>query len=178
MKILTSDNVSFDMNALPDEVDDLRYCVLDYSNQADVDYFFVPLMFLESFTSPAALIQIGDYQLQVPLDWSIVIGDKHIGDLELLEVSKLNDRPFKSFVFNPIAGFSPNFYDITILDIFPDIKWHFPKLKFGHILAVPMGEQNEWPESRTENMPAIPDCVFIVRDVNKLPDSLDIGKVL
>lgn len=89
MKILTNENTPFDMNNLPDEVDDLRYCVLDYSNSDDVDYFFVPLLFMESFTTPGALIQIGKYQCQLPIDWAIIIGDKHIGDLEIIEIHKL-----------------------------------------------------------------------------------------
>jgi hypothetical protein len=170
MKILTNNNTPFDMNHLPEEVDDLRYCVLDYSNSQDVDYFFVPLMFLESFTTPPALLQIGPYQVQLPMDWSIVIGDKHIGDLEILEIYKLNDRPFSVFCTNPIGSFSPAFHEIAIVDVFPDVKWYFPKLKFGHILVVPLGERNQWPKSG-------PDCIFIVREVNKLPECLDISKI-
>lgn len=176
MRILTNDNVPFDMNNLPDEIDDLRYCVLDYSNSDDVDYYFVPLLFMESFTTPGALIQIGKYQVQLPIDWSIVIGDKHIGDLEIIEIHKLNDRPFSAFVNNPLASFAPAFYEITMLDVYPNIKWFCPKLKFGHILSVPIGENSQWPNF-SQGGPA-PDCCFIVRETNKLPDALDISKIV
>ncbi len=177
MKILTNENEPFDMNSLPDEIDDLRYCVLDYSNVNDVDYFFVPLLFIESFTTPGALIQIGNYQLQLPIDWSIVIGDKHVGDLEIIEIHKLNDRPFSVFCQNPIASFSPSFYEIKMIDVYPNIKWFFPKLKFGHLLAVPMGERGQWPKSPNSVVPT-PDCCFIVRETNKLPEVLDIAKLI
>ena len=47
-QILTLDNVCFPMTDVPDEVDDLRFAVLDNSNPEDPDYFFIPLIFLES----------------------------------------------------------------------------------------------------------------------------------
>ena len=50
MKILTLNNRSFDLNELPDEVDeDTRFSVLDNSNPNEPDFFFMPLIFLESF---------------------------------------------------------------------------------------------------------------------------------
>ena len=58
MRILTLDNTAFDMNKLPEEVDDLRFAILDNSNPATPDYFFIPLIFLESFNSPALVLDI------------------------------------------------------------------------------------------------------------------------
>jgi hypothetical protein len=69
MKILTLNNRSFDLNDLPDEIeDDVRYSVLDNSNASEPDFFFMPLIFLESFNSPAILLNIGGHQVQMPLD--------------------------------------------------------------------------------------------------------------
>lgn len=177
MQILTPDNRVFSMERMPNEVDDLQYSVLDYSDQSNVDFFFVPMILLESFSSPAALLQIGPYQIQMPIDWAIIIGDKYVGDLEYIEIKKLNNRPFSAFVFNPISSFSANFYEINIIDIYPDIKWFFPKLKFGHILTIPIGEEKQWPAKRRPGERKTPDCIFGVRDINKLPDVLDIGKI-
>ena len=51
MYILTLDNKSFDLNNLPEEVDDdMRFAVLDNSDPKEPDFFFVPLIFLESLT--------------------------------------------------------------------------------------------------------------------------------
>ena len=66
MNILTHENKTFELNTLPDEIDDLRYGVLDYSDPNNPDYFFVPLIFLENFYSPAAVLKIGNYQIEMP----------------------------------------------------------------------------------------------------------------
>ena len=46
-KILTVENQSYDLDMVPEEIEDIRYCVLDYSNPKEADYIFVPLVFLE-----------------------------------------------------------------------------------------------------------------------------------
>jgi hypothetical protein len=154
------------MNDLPNQVsDDLRYCVLDYSNQADVDFMFIPLIFLDVFPRPAADLRIGPYKIQMPLDWSIVISDKDFGFMEIIELKHLNDRDFSAFGLNPMKSYMPNFFEITIENIFPDVTWHMPRLKYGHILAVPL---TDGPE---------PVCAYFVKDTNKLPESLDITKI-
>ena len=153
------------MDVLPDQVDDLRYCVLDYSNQNEVDFFFIPLIFLDVFPRPAAALQIGPYRLQMPLDWAVVIGDRNLGHIEIIELRHLNDRDFDVFALNPIRGYAPEFHEITIENVFPDVTWNVPKLKYGHLLAVPLhGGVN-------------PPCAYFVRDVNRLPERLDIGKI-
>jgi len=67
MRILTLNNTAFDLNELPDEVDeDTRFSVLDNSNPQEPDFYFMPLIFLESFNSPAILLRIGGYEVQMP----------------------------------------------------------------------------------------------------------------
>ena len=163
------------MNDVPDILDDdvpgnklvdLRYCVLDYTDANNVDYMFIPLLFLESFNAPSVDLRIGKYHIQMPIDWSVVIGDKHSGELEVIELKKLNDRPFQVFSINPISGYMPQFLNITITNIFPDVKWYFPKLKYGHLLAVPLSFEEK------------PLCVFFVKDFNKLPEILDITQMV
>ena len=165
-KILLTDNTSFDMNDIPDEIDDIRYCVLDYSDPKDVDFFWIPLIFLDNFPRPAADLQLGPYRIQMPLDWSIVICDKDSGAMEVLELKSINDRQFDAFAFNPIDGYMPHFLDIQMVNIYPDVNWFFPKLKYGHILAVPL---TDGPS---------PLCVYFVRETTKLPDILDITKIV
>ena len=159
-KILTVENETYDLDFVPEVIEDIRYCVLDYSNPKEADYIFVPLVFLESFNAPAAVLQIGKRSVKVPLDWSLVVCDPNIGEPEVLPVTSLNDRGFAAFVFNPITGFLPSFDHIEIVNIYQEVKWYFPKLKFGHILAVPLGE--------THNSP----CAYFVKDTNKIPDVL------
>ena len=50
MKILQLENQTYTLEKIPEYVDDqLRFAVLDNSNPAEPDYFFIPLIFLESF---------------------------------------------------------------------------------------------------------------------------------
>ena len=75
MQILTLDNVTFSMNDLPEEVDDMRFAVLDNSNPKEPDYFFIPLIFLQSFSSPALVLKIGKHTVRMPRDCMMLIGE-------------------------------------------------------------------------------------------------------
>lgn len=165
MRILTNDNRSYAINQIPEKVDDIRYCVLDYSNVNDVDYYFLPLIFLESFHSPCIDIKIGPYNIQMPLDWSVIIGDINLGDLEIMPLVYLMDKDFDVFCFNPVKGYMPRFLKLEIINTWPDVKWYFPKLKNGHLLTVPLEDKED------------PLCAFFVKEINKLPDIIDIRKI-
>ena len=161
MKILTVENQSYDLDYVPEEIDDIRYCVLDYSNKNDADYFFVPLVFLEIFNAPAAVLRIGNHMVKMPLDWSLIICEPDVGEPEVVPITSLNDRGFHAFTFNPITGFLPQFQNVEITNVFQEVKWHFPKLKFGHFLAVPLGDEEG------------SNCAFFVKETSKVPDILD-----
>lgn len=154
------------MNNIPDEIGDIRYCVLDYTDHSNVDYIFIPLLFMESFNSPAVDLRLGKHRIQIPIDWSIVIGDKNSGELEVVQLKQINDREFEAFSINPISGHMPYFLEMEIINIYPDVKWYFPKLKYGHLLSVPISDSDD------------PLCVFIVKDINKIPDILDITQMV
>ena len=81
MRILLLDDNSYNLETLPEEIDDLRFAILDNSNPNNVDYFYIPLIFLESFNSPALVLQIGDRTIKMPVDWQILIGEKDHGYL-------------------------------------------------------------------------------------------------
>lgn len=69
MKILTLDNTVYNLETLPEEIDDLRFAILDNSNPANVDYHYIPLIFLESFNSPALVLRIDDKIIKMPVEW-------------------------------------------------------------------------------------------------------------
>ena len=166
MRIMTLENQSFLLNSLPEVIeDDLRFAVLDNSNPQDPDFFFNPLIFLESFNSPAIVMEIGGNEITMPLDWSIVICDPECGNPEVLSLMSLNDRGFSVFAFNPLTGFTPKYLDVNITNIYTDVKWYAPKLKFGHLLNVPLSDEPNSP------------CVLFVKEANKLPEVLDISEL-
>lgn len=161
MKILTIENVTYNLETLPDEIDDLRFAILDNSNPANVDYHFIPLIFLESFNSPALVLRVGDQTLKMPVDWQILIGEKDHGDLETLPLTSLNDRGFHAFSFNPLSSYSPLFLDIEILDIYQDVTWYAPRLRNGQFLCVPIEEKEK------------PRCVYFVKDISRNCEIVD-----
>jgi hypothetical protein len=165
MRILTLDNTSFEMNAIPDDVGDLRFSVLDNSDPRDPDYFFIPLIFLESFNSPALVLRVGQNIVKMPVDWQILIGEPDLGDLEVVPLTSINDRGFSVFTFNPLSSFRPEFQSIEIVDIYQDVKWYFPKLKPGQMLAVPLSENDA-------SM-----CAFFVKDISRQSEVVDYSKI-
>jgi len=75
MKIHTLEDTAYELDELPEKIDDLRFSIFDNSNPKDPDYFYIPLIFLESFTAPALVLRIGDKVLKMPMDWHLLIGE-------------------------------------------------------------------------------------------------------
>lgn len=166
MKILTLEtNSGYEMNDIPDEIEDLRFAILDNSDPKNPDYFFIPLIFLESFNSPALVLNIGGNLIKMPVDWQILIGEPDIGDLEVIPLTSINDRGFSAYTFNPISSFKPEFKLIEIVDIYQDVKWFFPKLKPGQMLAVPISDGEE------------PLCAYFVKDISRASEVVDYSKI-
>ena len=166
MRILNLDvNSCYNLESLPEEIDDLQFAILDNSNPNNPDFYFIPLIFLESFNSPAVVLQVGNRKIKMPVDWQILIGEKDMGDLEVVPLTSINDRGFSVFCFNPITSFRPEFAKIEIVDIYQDVKWYFPKLKPGQLLAVPL-------ETGTEK----PLCAYFVKDISRQSEVVDYSR--
>ena len=166
MQILTLDNKTFYLNDLPEEIDeDMRFAVMDNSDPQNPDYFYLPLVFLESFTGPAAVLKVGPHEIPMPLDWCTIVGDPTGPEMEVLPLTSLNDRGFKTFTFNPLSSFRPEFHPVEIVDIYQDVKWYFPKLKPGQLLAIPLTEG--------EN----PMCAYFIKDISRQSEVVNYGKV-
>ena len=140
--------------------------MLDNSNTSDPDFYFVPLIFLESFNAPAIVMRIGGHEVQMPLDWSMVVGDKECGlDPEVLPLTSINERGFEAFSLNPISGFRPEYLPIEIVNIYQDVKWYFPKMKNNQLLTVPIHEGEG------------PLCVFFVKEISRQSEVLQLDKL-
>ena len=126
MQILTLENKLFSLNNLAVEVDEnTRFAVLDNSDPKNPDFFFVPLIFLESFNSPAIVLKIGDKEISMPIDWSIAVGDSSSNiDAEILPLTSLNDRGFDAIMFNPISSFKIDYRPIEIVNFYNSLSRH------------------------------------------------------
>jgi len=161
MRILTLDNTYYNLETLPEEIDDLRFAILDNSNPQNVDYHYIPLIFLESFNSPALVLKVGNYTVKMPVDWQVLIGEPDHGDLETLPLTSINDRGFSVFEFNPLSSFRPSFMPIEIVDIYHDITWYAPRLRNGQFLCVPI-----------EDGPK-PKCIYFVKEISRNCEIVD-----
>jgi hypothetical protein len=166
MRLLTLENTSYELNDIPEEVNDVRFCVLDNSDPKDPDYFWIPLIFLESFNSPALVLKIGNNIIKMPMDWQMLIGEPDLGDLEVVPLTSINDRGFSAFAFNPLSSFRPEFFPVEVIDIYQDVKWYFPKLKPGQMLAIPL-----------ESDSVKPLCVYFVKDISRQSEVVNYTKV-
>ena len=91
---------------------------------------------------------------------------KEQGDLEVVPLTSINDRGVSAFAFNPRTSFRPDFFPVEIVDIYQDVKWYFPKLKPGQMLAVPL-----------ENDVDGPMCVYFVKDISRQSEVVNYDKI-
>ena len=168
MRILTLDIVCFSLKNLPNELeDDVRFCVLDNSNPKDPDFFFIPLIFLESFNSPAMVLEIAGHEVVMPIDWSIAVGDSQTGnDLEVLPLTSINDRGFEAFIYNPLSSYKIDYGSIKIVNFYNDVKWYFPKIKNAQLLSIPITEGKK------------PKCAYFIKEISRQSEMIDYGKLL
>jgi hypothetical protein len=168
MKILTLENEPFSLTNMPDELEEeIQFAVLDNSDPKEPDFFFVPLIFLESFNSPAMVLEINGKEIMMPIDWHIAVGDSTSGnDLEVLPLTSINDRGFESFLFNPLSSFKFDFGDIKVTNFYNDVKWYFPRTKNGQLLAIPL-----------DNSPK-PLCAYFIKDISRQCELIDYTNLL
>ena len=167
MKILTLENKGLDLNTLPDQIEeDIRFSVLDNSDPNNPDFFFIPLIFLESFSSPSVVLDIGGTEVQMPIDWHIAVGCSDSGnDLEILPLTSIGDRGFEAFLFNPLASFKPDFTPVKVINYYNDVKWYFPKVRNGQLLSVPVQEKKS------------PLCAYFIKDVTRQTEVIKYGEL-
>ena len=168
MRILTLENKCFSLEDLPEQIDDdVRFSVLDNSDPANPDFFFVPLIFLESFSAPAMVLEINGHEITMPVDWHIAVGDSTSGnDLEVLPLTSINDRGFEAFLFNPLTSYKFDFGTIKITNFYSDVKWYFPKVKNGQLLGVPLTNK---PKSV---------CAYFIKDISRQSEVIDYTNLL
>jgi len=168
MQILTLENTTYNLNNLPEKIsEDIRFAVLDNNTPEECDFYWIPLIFLESFNSPAIVLNIGGKEITMPIDWNIVVGCKESGnDLEVIPLTSVADRGFDVFLFNPHTSYVAHWGDLEVVNFYNDVKWFFPKMKNNQMLAVPLEEGED------------PMCAFFCKDVSRTSETIDYGNLL
>lgn len=162
MNILLPENKSFNTARIPDVDNDLYFSIINFSDLDDIDYHFIPVVFIEEFPKAGFELKIGEYRITVPFHWSILIGDPDVGDLEVIPLKKFMGREFSAFTYNPCKGFRPKFLPIEFCNLYQEIKWSIPSIKPSYLLSVPLRDGDN------------PLCAFFAEEKHKLPDVIDI----
>lgn len=164
MKILTNENKTVSLEHISRLIDkDMNYAVLDVSQKNKyniVDYYFNPLVFLETFNYRGVELSIGNKKLMLPLNWSIVMADSETADVAVIPIEDINPaRQLHAFVFNPLSGYIPTFEPVKINEIFSDIDWVFPKIENQRFLVIPIEDKER------------PRCILVINELEqkKLP---------
>jgi hypothetical protein len=113
------------------------------------------------------VLRIGDDEIAMPLDWSIAVGDSTSAcDIEILPLTSLNDRGFEALIFNPLSSFRVEFKKIEIVNFYNDVKWYFPKMKNGQLLATPLRNGSK------------PECAYFVKEISRQSEIIQLDKIL
>jgi len=109
-------------------------------------------------------MNIGGNEIQMPLDWSILVGDSECGsDPEILPLTSINERGFEAFSMNPVKGYRPDFQPIEIINIYQDVRWYFPKMKNGQLLTVPLHNEVN------------PPCAYFVKEISRQSEVVELA---
>lgn len=159
---MTEHNETYDLDHVPNNLqEDLRFCIWDASDRDYYDFYFPPLVFLESFNAPGVALEAGNCTFTMPLDWSALVCDENMSSLEIMPLTSLNNRGFCLPVFNPLGKAFPQALEVNIVDVYADVKWYFPKLKTGTVLVIPLTNGFN------------PPCSLFVKDRTKISDPID-----
>ena len=80
------------------------------------------MVFIETFNAPSISLSIGKYNVEMPIDWNILIGDMNIGELEFVPLTSINERTFDTVLTNPLAGFTMDWQPIKVNNVFADVN--------------------------------------------------------
>jgi hypothetical protein len=181
MRILTPENIPFDVTQIVDGISQQKCAILDASNPEEVDYFFINMVMFSEYEYPAVQLSIGKYMVEVPFNWRILTGDAIQGELELVDIDELPNFDYEAFVLNPFKSYTPQFQEVQIVNCFTrPTTWTVPRLQKKQLLAVPLGNQDEWPVRRNHQIgeeDRYPECAFFADDTEKMSTILDIRDV-
>jgi hypothetical protein len=140
MLILTAENqvINTDSMMVGEEVYNGTLNLQDPSNP---DFFFNVIEFLDEFTAASVTLRIGDFEIVMPLHWSVLCTDMEY--VHSIPLHELGGKQFSAFCLNPIDGFSPEFLQVRQGMIFPQANWTAPQMNDKDLLVVPLGDHKK-----------------------------------
>lgn len=182
MEILLPENTNFNLCQPKSKLIDSKMCVFDYADKDNMDFFFKKITTFISYRYPTVMLNIGNkYNLEIPLNWRILITNTHDFLCQLVSVEELLHFDHQTPIFNPFYVGVPKIVDIKIKSVNQTAIEHFvPKLPKKNLLIIPLGSKNEWtnkicnPITGEENV--YPDCIMMCDDLDTSKCELELYK--
>lgn len=166
MLILDENNQMVDIDQISKNKE-VHYAVLDFSKPRLPDYFFRPIIFIDTYTAPAAMLQIGPYKTLIPFKWSIVVTYADIA--ELVAIEDIVSRDHEAFCINPITGYMPSRLPIRYKGSL-EVSWSYPTLGKSDMLVIPIAETIQKDDEKRRG----PICILAGERI-KIPETIDLS---
>jgi hypothetical protein len=167
MLILTEHNSPLETDGIADSTG-VHFCVLDFSKQKNPDYYFEPMIYVETFATHITVLSVGPFQVTLPFSWCILVGE--LGKpVEYVSIEDILSRDLSAFCINPISGFSPIYLPIRLEEPRRNVSLSMPPVKQHQLLVLPIGYERNSEGERKEG----PLCIMASDRKAKIIDSMD-----
>lgn len=179
MEVLVSSNKSFNLNQPSNSLLDEKFCVFDYSDKDDKDFYFKRVSKYFSYRNAVAELKIGNYYLDLPLNWKVLVTNTYDYMCNLVSIEDLLHYPHKTAIFNPYYYCVPKIVNISINNInFKPIEHFVPYLSKKNVLVLPLGHKKDYPNKIKDDndnvIDTYPDCILACDDVNNTKFEFDL----
>ena len=137
MLILKAENTVLNTDSLQ-VGDEIHHGILSMQDASNPDFYFNVIDFLDEFAAASVTLTIGEFEIVMPLHWSILCTDMEY--VHSIPLHELGGKNFPAFCLNPIDGFSPEFLRVRQGTIFPQANWTAPQMHDKDLLVVPLGD--------------------------------------
>jgi len=149
MKVLSSDNLPFDLNQPTHKLIDTKMCVFDTSDKNYKDFFFKKITNYISYRYPSVMLKLYNektsFNITLPLNWKIATLNESDFLCDIVSLEELVHFEHTVPVFNPLHVGIPNLMKIKITGINPIMTEHFvPKLPKKNMLVLPLGDEKQY----------------------------------
>lgn len=158
MLLLSNENKVINTDMITKSV---HHFVLSFKDYKNPDFMCRPIPFIEVFNSDSISLNIGPFNLVMPLHWSVLCTDMEM--VESIPLEEVAGRNYSVFGVNPIDGYMPQYMTLKARTIFPNTAWTAPAIEKKELLLVPLGHMNH-PEAKTQRGPIC--AIFSPTDID------------
>ena len=134
---------------------DCHYSTLSFKDHKYPDFVFPHLTQIEEFTAAAIVLEIGTFEVVMPLHWAILCSDHEF--VQTIPLDEISGRDFFVFCINPIDGYIPEYLPLRTKSIYPDVSWSSPYIEDKDMLVTPLGVN---PRHKVEEASRGPICAI------------------